>query len=424
VLRFRIGNEAWLRFAWEDILKGEHKRPGDLSMRFGRLLLLALFLMLAGSLRADDSGLAPLVQVLAEIDDAAVQLDLLTGMREGLKGRQSVAMPEGWAKAYTKLAKSSDAKVRDHARALAIVFGDRAAIEEVKTLALATKASAAERSAAIDVLVDKRLTGLAPLLQKLLDDSNVRRAALRGLAAYHDEKTAVEILARYSKLNDDEKQDALATLTSRKEYALALVSAVEKKSVPRADLLPVLVRQMHALNDAALSAKLKEVWGEVRETPQDKLAKIKKYTEQLTPAALAKAELANGRKVFQKTCQQCHTLYGEGAKIGPDLTGSNRSNLEYVLTNVIDPSAAIAREYRMNIVVTTDGRVLTGMIIEKSGDRITLQTVNEKLTLVAADIEELTESPLSMMPEGQFDALSAKDVRDLVGYLATKKQIE
>ena len=64
------------------------------------------------------------------------------------------------------------------------------------------------------------------------------------------------------------------------------------------------------------------------------------------------------------------------------------------------------------------------MIVEKSGDRITLQTVNEKLTLVEADIEEQTESPLSMMPEGQFDALSATDVRDLVGYLATKKQIE
>ena len=78
----------------------------------------------------------------------------------------------------------------------------------------------------------------------------------------------------------------------------------------------------------------------------------------------------------------------------------------------------------MNIVVAADGRVLTGMIVEKTGDRITLQTVNEKIVLLPADIEELTESPLSMMPEGQFDALAPDDVRDLVAYLATKSPPE
>src|SRR5690606_31239171 len=128
--------------------------------------------------------------------------------------------------------------------------------------------------------------------------------------------------------------------------------------------------------------------------------------------------------VFQRTCQQCHVLFGEGAKIGPDLTGSNRANLEYVLTNVIDPSAVIAREYKMNVVVTTDGRVLTGMIVERVGDRLTLQTANERLVLVKEDIEELNEAPLSMMPEGQLDALSPQEVRDLVAYLATDAQVE
>ena len=394
-----------------------------------RVVILVMVITLAGVAPSpgradDDAGLAPLVQVLGEIDEPEVQRDLLAGMRDGLKGRKTIAMPDGWTKIYARLAKSPDAKVREHAQALAILFGDPTAIADVKTLALTEKADAKQRTAALEVLIEKRVVDFAPTLQQLLSDAAVRRVALRGLAAYTDPKTPTAILALYGKFSDEEKQDALATLTARAEYARALVDAVEKKQIPRADLLPVLVRQLHALGDDKLSARVKEVWGDVRETPQDKLAKIAKYQEQLGAAQLAAANLPNGRQVFQRTCQQCHILYGEGAKIGPDLTGSNRSNLEYVLTNVIDPSAVIAREYKMNVVVTTDGRVLTGMIVEKSGDRITLQTVNERLVLVQDDIDELVESPLSMMPEGQFDALSSVDIRDLVAYLATKKQLE
>lgn len=373
---------------------------------------------------AEDDSLAPLMQVLAEVDDAEVQRDLLVGMRDGLKGRKVVAMPAGWEKVYSRLAKSPDAKVREHAQALSILFGDPVAIGEVKQTALSAKTPATERNAALEVLIEKRLAGFAPTLQELLVDAAVRRTALRGLAAYNDDATPGKVIALYAQFSDEEKQDALATLTARVDYARALVDAVAKQQIPRGDLLPVLVRQLHALGDKDLSARVKEVWGDVRETPQDKLAKIAKFAKQLDTHTLESADLPNGKQVFKRTCQQCHMLYGEGAKIGPDLTGSNRTNLEYVLTNVIDPSALIAREFRMNVVVTTDGRVLTGMILERSGERLTLQTVNERVVLLEADIDELVESPLSMMPEGQFDALSATDIRDLVAYLATKKPLE
>ena len=386
--------------------------------------ILCLLLLLPQALRADDSGLEPLVQVLGELDDAAVQSDLLLGMREGLKGRKTVAMPKGWSEAFAKLAKSDSAAVREHAEALAIIFDDPQVLATMRARVLSTKTPAAERLSALAILIDKRPTDFAPTLQTLLTDDALRRVALRGLAAYADPQTAKLILAKYDQWTADEKQDALATLTSRRDYALALVTAVEEKRVPRTDLLPVLVRQLHALQDQALSARVNEVWGDVRETPQDKLTKIEKYKQQLDAQQLALANLPNGRKVFARTCQQCHILYGKGAQIGPDLTGSNRTNLEYVLTNVIDPSALIAREYKMNVVVMTDGRVLTGMIVERTDDRLTLQTVNERLTLVEADIEELVESAVSMMPEGQFDALSAEEVRDLVAYLATKKPLE
>lgn len=373
---------------------------------------------------ADEDGLAALVQVMQDVDDDGLRRDLLVGMREALKGRKDVPSPAGWAKIYPALAKSANAEVREHARALAIMFDDPTAIAEVMAVVVDKAASAADRNAALQILIDKRVANFTPTLLKLLDDPAVLRTALRGLAAYEDDHTADAILVRYKTLDADARQDALTTLATRKKSAVALVAALEKQLIPRADVSSFLVRQLHALKDEDLSRRLRDAWGDLRETPADKKAKIEKYTLLLNDKFLAEADVAAGRVIFDRTCKQCHLLYGEGAKIGPDLTGSNRSNLEYVLTNVIDPSAIIPREYKMNVIITTDGRVLTGMIVEKSGDRITLQTVNERIVLVADDIEEQQESPVSMMPEGQIDQLTPQQVRDLVAYLGTKQQVE
>ena len=77
-----------------------------------------------------------------------------------------------------------------------------------------------------------------------------------------------------------------------------------------------------------------------------------------------------GRAVFAKTCQQCHTLFGTGGKVGPELTGSNRADLDYVLSNVLDPSAVIGQGLpRPRRSRTADGRVLTGIVRERGQGR-------------------------------------------------------
>ena len=95
-----------------------------------------------------------------------------------------------------------------------------------------------------------------------------------------------------------------------------------------------------------------------------------------------------GRAVFAKVCQQCHTLFGVGGKVGPDLTGSNRADLDYVLSNVLDPSALIGKDYLAHVIATTDGRVLTGIIRAEDKDTITLVTANETITLPKSEVEE------------------------------------
>ncbi|HUG19297.1 MAG TPA: c-type cytochrome, partial [Planctomycetaceae bacterium] len=144
------------------------------------------------------------------------------------------------------------------------------------------------------------------------------------------------------------------------------------------------------------------------------------YKQKLTPETLAKADLVAGRELFKKTCANCHRLFGEGEKIAPDLTGSNRDNLDYLLINMIDPSAEVPQTFKVSVVVMQDGRVLTGVLGRDDGQTVDLQTAQEKLTLRKAEIEETKTSPLSLMPDGQFEKLTDEQVRDLVGYLQAR----
>jgi putative heme-binding domain-containing protein len=165
-----------------------------------------------------------------------------------------------------------------------------------------------------------------------------------------------------------------------------------------------------------------EHWGVARTTAEDKVEAIEKFKTLLTDRRVAAADASHGRAVFARTCSQCHTLYGEGGQVGPDLTGSNRFNLDYVLQNVIDPSAVIAREFQVTLVRTKDGRVVSGIAAETDH---AIKVVSETGTVVVPrdQVDKVKRSDLSMMPEGLIFGLTEQDVADLVAYLRTKDQV-
>jgi putative heme-binding domain-containing protein len=306
---------------------------------------------------------------------------------------------------------------------MALLFDDPQALIDLQKTAVLMSAPVSERQAALEALIDKRIAGLAPLLHRLLADKAIRRIALRGLAATPHEATPAKVLAIYSALTAEEKQDAVATLASRKEYALELLKAVESKIVPRTDISAYIARQIHSLNDKEVTERLGQVWGEVRQSAPQKNEQLARYKRQLTPNVLKGANLSNGRVIYAKSCQQCHKLFGEGGAIGPDLTGSNRSDLDYLLSNLIDPSAEVGRDFRMSAITMEDGRKLTGIVVERTPARIVVQSATERLILSGDDVESIKDSQLSIMPEGQLEALTREQVRDLIAYIGAKQQV-
>jgi putative heme-binding domain-containing protein len=141
----------------------------------------------------------------------------------------------------------------------------------------------------------------------------------------------------------------------------------------------------------------------------------------LSNADLAKVDFANGRKLFTKSCANCHKLFGEGATVAPDLTGSNRDNLDYLLMNILDPSGVVPQAFKVSVIVMEDGRVLTGVIGRDDGQTVEIQTAKDKLTVAKSDIELIKKSDLSLMPDGLFEKLSEAEIRDLIGYLQSRR---
>ncbi|HEY8504065.1 MAG TPA: PVC-type heme-binding CxxCH protein, partial [Gemmataceae bacterium] len=368
--------------------------------------------------------LGEVVGALGGVNDADRLDPMLRGTIDGLKGRKRVAMPPSWPEAAERLAANPSAELRQRADLLGLLFGDERVAARLKERITDPGADPESRRAALQALVQVGVPGLGEiLLTRLVNDAAMRGPAIRALAAGHDPRVPPTLLRLYPNLTADEKQDAIGTLAARPEYASALLDAVEAGRVPRRDVSAFTARQLMSLAGGKLPDRVRAVWGEVRKTPAEKKALIAKYQAALTPEVLARADLSRGRVLFQKTCMQCHKLFGEGGAIGPDLTGSDRSNLYYLLENAIDPGAVIGREYRLTNLELSSGRLLSGIIVEETDQALTVQTATERLVVSKADVQEQSVSPVSMMPEGQLEQLAAEEVRDLIAYLMSKRQV-
>jgi putative heme-binding domain-containing protein len=221
----------------------------------------------------------------------------------------------------------------------------------------------------------------------------------------------------------NERAAAIDTLCSRPAYAQKLMDMLRDGTIRKSEISASHARQIRSFDESHLNAQLSELWGEVRTSTAEKRSLIEQLKSKLTPVAVAEAHPSQGRALFQKHCANCHVLYGAGHKAGPDLTGSNRKNLDYLLENIVDPSASVGADFRALVVVLDDGRVLNGVITDQNERTLTLQTAQDPVTLDRQAIEEIQPTSNSLMPDGLLQNLSDGEVRDLVAYLMSVEQV-
>jgi putative heme-binding domain-containing protein len=398
-------------------------------MRLSWKHLLALACLLgSGVLFADAQQPAPkpldvLMQTLGKIENPDAQANILRGLNASLKGRRDVPVPTAWESLYAKLKTSPNEEVRRQAQTLAVTFGGESALTEMRRTLADHSAKLESRKAALDALISVKDTSSLPLLFDLLQEATPLRApALRGLAGYDDTKIPTAVLAAFPQLDAAEKRDALNTLLSRPASARALLAAIDAKKLARGEITAPLAGQLQNIKDPNIEKWVKTNWGTVRTSSAEKQQQVAKFKEFLGTDAILRADASHGRVLFTQTCAVCHTLFGEGGKIGPELPGSFE-DVDYLLQNILDPNATIGKDYQQTFITTKSGQLVAGMITSEDAREVVLKTLADPVTVRRADIAEMQTSEQSMMPEGLLLALDEQGVRDLFLYLRQRQQV-
>ena len=366
-----------------------------------------------------DSQLDHLLQE-AVVFPAEQQNAVLLGMQDAWRGRRRVSAPTAWG----KFADAADSELsRAVIRELGSLLGDSRAMQELRQIVLDPSAAMPQRITALQSMITADASGLKELCEQVLGVKHLNASAARGLSAAAGDDAAPLLLSHYSHFATADRGTVLEILSARPASARLLLQQIARQEIVASDLSVAHVRQLLSHRDEELNQILRQTWGELRDSPEDRLKLIASLRTQFTDQELQAADRSAGRLVFARNCSQCHQLYGTGQQVGPDLTGAQRSSLDYLLSNIVDPSALVSREYRMSVVILADGRVLNGLVVSRDEERVILRTPQERLVLAAEDIDEIEPTALSAMPDGLLQSLSQQQVRDLLAYLMSPTQV-
>jgi putative heme-binding domain-containing protein len=358
--------------------------------------------------------------------DAALKLSLVTVLVDARKrGVPQAERGENWPGSAALLTPDSDSPpaLKQLILELSILEREPAAVTHARTLLADPKAPRPQRELALDLLLKNQDPETAPILHQILQGRTaapptLRRAAIQALASLPHPDNAKVLLGAFASLAPAQQSEVVNALATSAENARALVAAVGSKNVPRQLLSPFLLRQMQSLKNAELDQLMKDTLGDLNAPKANLAEQTAKYRAILTPEALAGADTAAGKLVYGATCGACHKLFGEGQNVGPDITGSNRTDMNYLLENVLDPNGVIGKEYQLNLFTLKDGRVMGGIVKEESEAAVKIAMMGgAEFLLAKADITSREVSKQSTMPEGLFDALPKDMLLNLVKYL-------
>ncbi len=354
---------------------------------------------------------------------------LLAGVDAAFKGLTVPPLPGRLQSALAAAMRSVSTGADDvNTMILGIRAGDKTAVAKaIEYLKRDDEASQKQRIELIEVLGQSHPPEAAAALLSSAASARshaVRREALSALSRFNDPKLGGEIVAVYDKLPKDQNVRAHATdaLSKRKEWSIALLEAVDAGRIPREDVSFESIERMKLFRESAITRLIRKQWGTTRATVAEKQKQIDEVKQLVSaPGGDPKA----GKEFYSKSCGLCHKLHGEGSAIGPDLTGYERDNLDFMLLAIIDPSAAIREEFITYEIETNDGLVLTGFLLEQNPKSVTIQDAVEGKVIVPRDeIVKLQASKTSRMPEKLLDPLTPEQIKDLFAYLRSRQAVK
>lgn len=348
------------------------------------------------------------------------RLLVLEGLHDALRGRRRVRKPDGWDQ-WVRSQKWNEQDLRI-LKDVELLFGDGQALTSLQRIAEDGSLDPRTRGLALVALAKNDPDSAFGLLNRNLKNREVRPYVIEAYAYCNNDSIGKRLIQQFGQLKPDERSLVIDTLSRRKVWARELLRAVEEKKIARSAISAWHARQIDNLGDAELSAKLNAVWGAIKASSVEKQAEAKRLIQLIRSSpsddsSTDPGSTERGQELFAKTCGKCHVLNGQGANIGPDLTGGNRHDLGYLVENIVDPSASIAEAYRTTVVELKDGRTLTGLVVQLRPNVIELQTADRLMIIDRRDVERMKRNNRSLMPEGLLRELDPQSIRDLFRFL-------
>jgi putative membrane-bound dehydrogenase-like protein len=308
---------------------------------------------------------------------------------------------------------------------VATTWKEPAALRAIQQVLASAKNPVGRRLQALNALIgagDPSILGVVgpSLVARQEGSVSFRGEILASLGRIDSPKVAEVVLDAYPKLEPELQPKAVELLTQRASWTTALIDAVDRKVIPTSALNVNQIRKLAASKDQAIVNRVKAIWGTVREGRNP--AREQVIEQMKVQLKEAKGDAFAGVTVFKNLCGQCHKIYGEGQEVGPEVTLNGRGSYEQLLSNVFDPSLVIGPAYQATTIATTDGRVLTGLIVEDSPQRVVLKLQGGKIeTIEKSAIEDSKLSSLSLMPEGLESQITPKELADLFAFITLDK---
>jgi putative heme-binding domain-containing protein len=347
--------------------------------------------------KGDPKEIARALELVAKGADPAILDGLGQGMRASAR-----PLPTWWAKPPAEAAEVMP-KLRVRFERAAKALGDESATAPARV-------SAAELLAygPFELAGGSLAEALAPAVP-----GDVQAAALRALTAHTDASVSDLLLKRWSGFGPALRRDAQDAMLARPDRALKLLDAVASKAVPVTEFATATVQQLKAHPNASVRAKAAAVFTQSADADRAKV--VKAYAAALD----LKGDAEKGRAVFKKSCAACHKLDGVGSDVGANLLAAlpNKSG-EDLLSALFDPNREVDPRYVSYQVVTTDERVLLGVVATETPTSITLRRADGKEDVILrANVSSIRSTALSLMPVGLEKELTPQTTADLFAYL-------
>ncbi|MHB1081550.1 MAG: DUF7133 domain-containing protein [Prosthecobacter sp.] len=360
--------------------------------------------------------------LLALTNDDALRGKFIAGIASAFEGAEMPKLPESLTKALNDyMAKQSGGDLT-----LALRSGNADALKKALALLSDKTASSTARIAIAKTLAELgKQEAVMPMVNilKATNPPGLKRGILQAAAKFDDKRIPEALLLGWeAQIAGDKalREDALRVMAGRKEWAQILVSFVNEWKIPAKHFTVDIVRQLSLHKDPEIDAAIDKHWkGLLATGPTPEKKKESERIKAVLKTGLGDAD--KGKIQFMARCAICHKLFGEGGQIGPELTGYDRSNADFWLDNLFMPSMEIREGFGAYIVKTKGGQILTGLMDAQDAKGIVIKDMaNNKTALKQTDIESMTASPISLMPEGLTTGMSDADLKDFFAYLMRK----